>query len=82
MGQGAPGRRINEPWRNFTNTLDSVCITIGKAIPPSAGPERAGANPFRTMMKAYGTFDIRGSVRCAAASCLAILSAELRLICP
>jgi hypothetical protein len=51
--------------------------------PPSAGPEEGGSNPFRTRMKAaHQTFDIRCSVIRAAAMRLAILPAELRLICP
>jgi hypothetical protein len=66
-------------------TFGSACIAVGKTIRRHRWILRRGwkAHPFQMMMKAaYQTFDIRcGAIR-AAGSRLALLPAELRLICP
>jgi hypothetical protein len=68
---------------SFTNGLASVSMAASKATRRRRGPDEGGSNPFRTMMKAaHQTFDIRCSVARAAAMRLAVLPAELRLICP
>jgi hypothetical protein len=59
-----------------------VSMASGKAARPPRVLWKRGSDPFAPMMKAYGTFDIRCSVICAAAARLAVLPAELRLICP
>ena len=67
----------------FTNAAGSFSMPVGKATRrPRRHQEEGGSNPYRTMMKAYGTFDIQRSAIRAAASCLALLPAELRLIGP
>jgi hypothetical protein len=54
-----------------------------KAIRRRWVSREGGSNPYRTMVKAaYQTFDIRCSAIRAAASRLAVLPAELRLINP
>jgi hypothetical protein len=57
-------------------------MAAGKAARRRRVLWKRGSNPYRTMMKAYETFDITCSAIGAAASGLAVLSAELRLIGP
>jgi hypothetical protein len=59
-------------------------MVLGKIHPPPADPqERVEGPTFQMMMKAvHQTFDIRCSAIRAAASRLAVLPAELRLIGP
>src|SRR5262245_45142773 len=59
-----------------------VSMVAGEAARSRRGLWKRGSDPFAAMMKARQTFDIPCGVLGAAASGLALLSAELRLIGP
>lgn len=59
-----------------------VSMAAGKVARPRRVVWKRGSDPFAAMMKAQQTFDIPCSAIGAAASGLALLPAELRLICP